>query len=199
MIAINSKDIILTFIPIFVAMDPLGNMPIFISLTEGLCGRGKRKIIRDAVITASIAIIVFLFVGKGVFILLGITVSDFMVAGGVLLLIIAITILLNIERVKRASQKEVGIVPLGTPLIAGPAVFTTSLILIDLYGITPTIISLIINISITGIIFINATYISDKLGSGGTKAASKITAILLAAIAVMMIRMGILEVIKSSL
>ena len=193
------KDIILTFIPIFVAMDPLGNMPIFVSLTEGLSAKEKRKIIRDAVITASIAIVVFLFVGKGVFILLGITVSDFMVAGGILLLIIAITILLNIERVKRASQKEVGIVPLGTPLIAGPAVFTTSLILIDLYGITPTIISLIINISITGIIFINAAYISKKLGRGGTKAVSKITAILLAAIAVMMIRIGILEIIKSSL
>jgi len=199
MIAINSKDIILTFIPIFVAMDPLGNMPIFISLTEKLCSRAKRKIIRDAVITASAAIVVFLFVGKGVFILLGITVSDFMVAGGILLLIIAITILLNIERVKRASQKEVGIVPLGTPLIAGPAVFTTSLILIDLYGIAPTIISLITNISITGVIFINAAYISKKLGRGGTKAVSKITAILLAAIAVMMIRIGILEIIKSSL
>ena len=193
------KDIILTFIPIFVAMDPLGNMPIFISLTEGLRGRAMRKIIRDAVITASIAIVVFLFVGKGVFILLGITVSDFMVAGGILLLIIATTILLNIERVNKASKKDVGIVPLGTPLIAGPAVFTTSLILIDLYGITPTIISLIINISITGIIFINAAYISKKLGRGGTKAVSKITAILLAAIAVMMIRIGILEIIKSSL
>lgn len=199
MIAIKFKDIILTFIPIFVAMDPLGNMPIFISLTEGLRKQEMRKIIRDAVITASIAIVVFLFVGKGVFILLGITVSDFMVAGGILLLIIAITILLNIERVKRASQKEVGIVPLGTPLIAGPAVFTTSLILIDLYGITPTIISLIINISVTGIIFINAAYISKKLGRGGTKAVSKITAILLAAIAVMMMRIGILEIIKSSL
>ena len=199
MIAIKFKDIILTFIPIFVAMDPLGNMPIFISLTEGLRKQEMRKIIRDAVITASIAILVFLFVGKGVFILLGITVSDFMVAGGILLLIIAITILLNIERVKRASQKEVGIVPLGTPLIAGPAVFTTSLILIDLYGIAPTIISLIINISITGVIFINAAYISKKLGRGGTKAISKITAIFLAAIAVMMIRIGILEVIKSSL
>jgi len=193
------KDIILTFIPIFVAMDPLGNMPIFVSLTEGLRKQEMRKIIRDAVITASIAIVVFLFVGKGVFILLGITISDFMVAGGILLLIIAITILLNIERVKKASQKEIGIVPLGTPLIAGPAVFTTSLILIDLYGITATIISLIINISITGIIFINAAYISKKLGRGGTKAVSKITAIFLAAIAVMMIRIGIIEIIKSSL
>jgi len=199
MISINSKDIVLTFIPVFVAMDPLGNTPIFISLTEGLSGKEKRKVIKDAVITACVAIIVLLFVGKGIFILLGITVSDFMVAGGILLLIIATTILLNIETVNRGFQKEVGIVPLGTPLIAGPAIFTTSLILIDLYGITPTIISLVINISITGIIFINATYISEKLGSGGTKAASKITAILLAAIAVMMIRMGILEIIRNSL
>ena len=198
MVAVNWKDVILTFIPIFVAMDPLGNMPIFISLTEGLSGKEKRKIIRDAVITASIAIIVLLFVGKGIFILLAITVSDFMIAGGILLLIIATTILLNMERVNRASQKEVGIVPLGTPLIVGPAVFTTSLILIDLYGTAPTIISLIINISITGIIFVNAACISKKLGSGGTKTVSKITAILLAAIAVMMIRRGILEVVKSS-
>jgi len=66
MIAINCKDVILTFIPIFVAMDPLDNMPIFISLTEELSKKEKRKIIRDAVITACIAIIVLLFVGKAI-------------------------------------------------------------------------------------------------------------------------------------
>lgn len=199
MIARSCKDIIVTFIPIFVAMDPLGNMPLFISLTEGLSKKEMRKVIRDAVITASIAIMVFLFVSKGVFILLGITVSDFMVAGGILLLIIAITILLNMEKLKRVSQKEVGVVPLGTPLIAGPAVFTTSLILIGLHGITPTVMSLVINISITGIVFVNAAYLSRKLGRGGTKAVSKISAVFLAAIAVMMIRIGIIEIIKSSL
>jgi len=198
MIPLNWKDIMLTFIPIFVAMGALGNMPIFISLTEGLTKREKRRIIKEAIITATLTIVIFLFIGKGIFILLGITISDFMVGGGILLLIIAIAILLNMQSVKKTSRKEVGIVPLGTPLIVGPAVFTTSLILIEIYGITATIISLILNIAITGIIFINANYITKKLGKGSTKALSKITAVFLTAIAVMMIRRGLVEIIKSS-
>lgn len=199
MIEINWKHIISTFIPIFVAMGPLGNMLVFISLTEGFQKPQKQRIIRTALITALLVVIIFLLVGKSIFILLGITISDFMVAGGTLLLIIAINILLSVEMVKSASQKEVGAVPLGTPMIAGPAVLTTSLILIDIYGITSTIIALILSIVLTGIIFVNASYITKKIGVGGTKALSKITAIFLAAIAVMMIRRGIVEIIKSSL
>ena len=197
--AVNVKNIILTFIPIFVAMGPLGNMPIFISLTQGLGKREKQRIIRDAIITASLAIVIFLLIGKGIFILVGVTISDFMLAGGILLLIIAITILLNVEKIMKAPQEEVGIVPLGTPIIVGPAVFTTSLILIDLYGIIPTMISLVLNIAITGVIFFNADYITGMLGRGGTRALSKITAVFLAAIAVMMMRIGVVEIIKSSL
>lgn len=197
--AVNVENIILTFIPIFVAMGPLGNMPIFISLTQGLRKREKQRIIRDAIITASLAIVIFLLIGKGIFVLVGVTISDFMLAGGILLLIIAITILLNVEKIMKAPQEEVGIVPLGTPIIVGPAVFTTSLILIDLYGIIPTMISLVLNIAITGVIFINADYITRMLGRGGTRALSKITAVFLAAIAVMMMRIGVVEIIKSSL
>ena len=197
--AVNVKNIILTFIPIFVAMGPLGNMPIFISLTQGLEKKEKKRIVRDAIITASIAIVIFLLIGKGIFALVGVTISDFMLAGGILLLIIAITVLLNVEKTMKAPQGEVGIVPLGTPIIVGPAVFTTSLILIDRYGIIPTIISLVLNIAITGVIFINADYITRMLGRGGTRALSKITAIFLAAIAVMMMRIGVVEIIKSSL
>jgi len=196
---INWKNFILTFIPIFVAMGSLGNMPIFMSLTDGLRKKQKQKVIRDAIVTASLAIMAFLLIGKGIFGLLGVTMPDFMVGGGLLLLVIAMSILLNVKAVKETSQKEVGIVPLGTPLIAGPAVFTTSLILISIYGISATIVSLILNIAITGVVFMNAGHIAKKLGAGGTKALSKVTAVFLTAIAVMMIRSGVIEIIKSAL
>lgn len=192
---INWKIFILTFIPILVAMGPLGDVPIFISLTLGLNAKEKTRVVKDAVITSLLITIVFLFIGKGIFILLGISVSDFMVAGGLLLLIIAINILLGNERVKKASKREIGVVPLGTPLLAGPAVLTTTLILRDVYGIIPTIVSLVLCVAFTGVVFLKSKYIVEKLGKGGTKAIAKITALLLAAIAVMLIRKGAVEII----
>lgn len=191
----NWKVFLLTFIPIFVAMGALSNVPIFIALTEGLERKEKRRVVRDSLITASLIIIAFLFIGKGIFIILGITVSDFLVAGGILLLILAIQMLLQDEEIKKHLQ-TVGVVPLGTPLIAGPAVLATTLILIDAYGLLPTIAALLLNIALTALIFAKSNYITRILGGGGTRAVTKITGLLLAAIAVMMLRKGIFEIIR---
>lgn len=190
------RKLILSFIPIFVAIGPLGNIPVFISLTHQLQRKEKFKVVRDIVITASLAVIIFIYIGKTIFNLLGITVADFKIAGGILLLLIAIKILLGNATIKPELQK-IGVVPLGTPMVAGPAVFTTVLILVDIYGVTITVISLILNVILTGMIFIHAEYLAKKLGAGGTLAMSKIMGILLASIAVMMVRKGIFEVIST--
>lgn len=190
------KKLVLSFIPIFIAMGPLGNITVFISLTHMLSKKERLRVIRDTVVTASLIVITFIYIGKAIFGLLGITIADFKVAGGILLLLIAIRILLSSEKVK-SELKKIGVVPLGTPLVAGPAVLTTVLILVDIYGIMFTIISLILNILCTGLIFWQAEYLSKKMGTGGTLAIAKITGLLLAAIAVMMIRKGISEIIGS--
>jgi multiple antibiotic resistance protein len=189
------RDILLSFIPLFVAVDAIGVLPIFVSLTEGLDKSEKNKIIIQSMFTASLLAIGFIFVGQLVFRLLGITIGDFMVAGGALLFCIAIIDLVSQTKERRMPSKDLGAVPIGTPLIVGPAVLTTSLVIISEYGLLATVISVIANILVAGLIFGGSFWLIRVLGEAGTKALSKIMSLLLAAIAVMLIRKGILTFI----
>lgn len=186
------KNILLAFIPLFVAVDAIGVLPIFTSLTESFKRKQKDRIIFQSIITAICLAVGFIFLGKGVFRILNITIGDFMVAGGVILFCIAIIDIVNPTKKRRIPSSELGAVPLGTPLIVGPAVLTTSLIILQEYGLVATLISVLANIMIAGIVFLSSDIIMRALGVSGSRALSKIMSLLLAAIAVMMIRKGII-------
>jgi len=189
------ENFILAFVPLFVSVDAFGLLPIFISMTEGIEEEKRRRIILQSVITALLIAILFLFLGKAIFSLLGITVADFMIAGGVLLFVIALADLLTIEKKRmRSASDSIGPVPLGTPLMVGPAVLTISLMLVNVYGITTTIAAIVVNIIIAGVVFYASGLLTRMLGLAGTRALSKIASLLLAAIAVMMVRRGIFEI-----
>ena len=192
------RNIMLSFIPLFVAVDAIGVLPIFVSLTEGLNKQQKNKIIVQSMVTAFLLAVGFILIGKLVFKLLGITLGDFMVAGGALLFCIAIIDLVSQTKERRIPVKDVGAVPIGTPLIVGPAVLTTSLLIISEYGLLPTVIAVIGNILFAGLIFGGSYWLIKGLGEAGTKALSKIMSLLLAAIAVMLMRKGILLFIGHS-
>jgi len=186
--------LLLAFIPLFVAVDAIGVLPIFVSFTHGIKKRDRSKIILQSVITALCLATGFIFLGSAVFKFLNITVADFMIAGGLILLCIAIIDIVNPGKKRRIPSKELGSVPLGTPLIVGPAVLTTSLILITEYGAYATLIAIFINVLLAGIIFSFSDLLIKFLGEAGTKALSKITSLLLAAIAIMMMRKGFLKI-----
>jgi len=191
------KPYILSFIPLFVAMDALGNIPLFIALTEGLVSKQKRRVIFESVTTALILALVFMFFGIWILRIMGIAISDFKISGGILLFIISTYLLLpgrTKELFLTKEYKDIGIFPLGTPLITGPAVLTTILILVDSFGIIPTMVSLILNILIVWILFIYCDFVMKMLGQMGVRAFSKVFDIFLAAFAVMLIRKGIIEI-----
>ena len=192
------RNILLSFIPLFVAVDAIGVLPIFVSLTEGLDKQQKNKIVVQSMVTAFLLAVSFILVGKLVFKLLGISIGDFMVAGGALLFCIAIIDLMNPTKERRMPVKDLGAVPIGTPLIVGPAVLTTSLVIISEYGLLPTVIAVIGNILFAGLIFSGSYWLIKVLGEAGTKALSKIMSLLLAAIAVMLMRKGIMLFIGHS-
>jgi multiple antibiotic resistance protein len=115
-----------------------------------------------------------------------------MVAGGVLLFGICMVDLLTPDKVAlKIDTESLGAVPLGVPLITGPAVMTTSILLVNEYGMLPTATAIILNVLIAGVVFSFAGYINRLLGRAGANIVSKIANLLLAAIAVMMIRKGI--------
>lgn len=185
----------LSFIAIFVAVNALAFLPLFVTMTEGMNRRQKISIINSSIITALAIAIAFTFVGKWLFQLLGIHVFDFMIAGGVLLFIIAINNIINPEKKTRIPADTMGAVPLGTPLMVGPAVLTTILIISEAYGIFPTLVALVVNVLLAGIILRFSIPIINTIGISGTRAISKISSLLLAALAVMMVRKGIIGII----
>lgn len=189
------KNIFLAFIPLFVAVDAIAVLPIFASLTEDFNRKEKTKIILQSIITAICLAVGFIFLGKAVFKFLNITIGDFMVAGGTLLFCIAIIDIMNPAKKRRVPASGLGAVPLGTPLIVGPAVLTTSLILIDTCGVWPTLISVLANIMLAGAMFLSAGFLMKVVGEAGSRALSKITSLLLAAIAVMLIRKGVFSIL----
>ncbi len=183
----------LSFLPIFMAVNAIGVIPIFISFTIELHKEQVQKIILQSVITATAVALVFLAVGRILFRILGITVADFMIAGGALIFVIALTDLLTIEGVKsqQVDPESLGAVPLGVPLIVGPAVLTTILILVPQQGIMPVITATIVNIFIAGFMMWFSQPIIRVLGKSGARAIAKVSDLILAAIAVMMIRRGL--------
>ena len=182
----------LCFVPLFVAVDAVGILPLFLSLTEGMDRARLRIVIIQSVITAAFVALIFLAFGPVLLRFLGITVPDFMIAGGILLLAISLRDLLTDEKRRHGADEEsLGAVPLGVPLITGPAVLTTCVLLAGLHGKLPTGAAALVNIALAGLIFEFSPAITRFLGRTGTRTLSKVASLLLAAIAVMLIRRGV--------
>jgi multiple antibiotic resistance protein len=192
------RELALTFVPLFFAMDAVGNLPIFLALTQDAEPKHRRHAVHLATLTALGVGLVFVAIGKAIFSLLGIEVADFLIAGGIILLILAVRYLITgkiVETQDLPASEMVGVVPLGTPLVVGPAVLTSLLSLTGQYRIVIVLSSFILNLAIQWVLFRQATRIVNFLGRTGVNAVSKIVMLLLAAIAVKMIREGVLTIL----
>jgi multiple antibiotic resistance protein len=188
---IFSSSALLPFIPLFVAFDVLGILPIFVSFTAEMNPAERKRVVRQSILTAFLVSLGFVAAGESVFALLGISVSDFQIAGGALLFIIAIVDLIFPEKTRTFPKETIGVVPIGIPLIVGPAVLTLLLIIVHSYGYFSTILCLILNLLIVWVVFSQAHGILRVIKEGGAKGIAKVSSLLLAAFAMMMIRMGI--------
>jgi multiple antibiotic resistance protein len=191
------------FIALFVAVDAIGNIPIFISFSEGTTEKQRDKMVRDSVTTATGLAIFFMLVGKWILRFIGVTIQDFQIAGGLLLFFISIRLLLPTSTkggglAGDSHDRDLGVFPLGTPLITGPAVLTTTLILVDGYGLVVTFAALLLNMAVVWLTLVKADFLLKWLGRGGLRAISKIMYILLVAIGVMMIRRGVMSIINGA-
>ena len=191
-----AKASLLSFIPIMVALDAPGTLPLYVAMTEGIKKHERRTIVRQSILTALLITIGFVFLGRAVFQALGILVEDFMIAGGIVLLIIAVSEIVRAGERKILISPTIGVVPFGTPLIAGPATLTTTLVLVGTYGYFPVILSLIANILLAWAIFAQADRIIKYIGISGSRAFAKVASLILAAFAVKMIRSGIFKFIS---
>lgn len=185
-----AEKFLVAFIPLFVAIDAIGLVAIFMGLAGRMEPQRRQAEGNLGLLTGLAVSIGFIFLGKIIFAALGITVGDFQVAGGLILLGLAVRELLDLGDESRHGGDAFGVVPLGMPLIAGPALLTALLILIDTVGIVYTLLSLLANLLIVGLAFRNADRLTRLLGKRGMNGVSKLISLLLAAIAVSLIRRG---------
>jgi multiple antibiotic resistance protein len=196
------------FITFFVIVDPIGIGPIFVSLTLGENDAYRRRMAFRGTVIATVVLFAFAFVGEYLFKALGITLAAFSIAGGVLLFLLAIDMVLarrtglrstTLSEDREAGHKEdISVFPLAIPLIAGPGALTSVLLLMARSEHEPLLQAAILGVLLvvmvlTLVFLIAATYVMKYLGVTGVNVVSRVLGIILAALAVQLIVDGIRE------
>ena len=185
-------NVVKAAIVLFIIVDPFGNIPIFMGLTEKLTISERRKIFNTAILVGIALLLVFAFTGQEIFTIFGISINSFQVAGGLLLLITSLKILVSGSLYESTDTVEgLGAVPIAMPLLVGPGAITTTILNFQAYGILVSIVSVLIVMLLTWLIlrYVNPLY--RVLGKTGSVVIARVMSLLLAAIAVQFILIGI--------
>jgi multiple antibiotic resistance protein len=185
-------DLAKAAIVLFIIVDPFGNIPIFIGLTEKMTETQKRKVFNTACLVGFILLLVFAFTGLEIFSIFGVSIFSFEIAGGILLLIIAIRILISGSIQESVESPEsIGAVPIAIPLLVGPGAITTTIFNLQTYEVYVTVLAVMVVIGITWLIlrFLNTIY--RFLGKTGSIVIARVMSLLIAAIAVQYILVGV--------
>ena len=184
-------DFVRAFFAIFVAMDALGNLPILTTLTQKLSSKNRNKSVDRAIIVAGIILLLFLFLGNKILHYFGVSIESFQVAGGIIILIIGLKVVLGLRlREERAKKYEMAVVPLATPLITGPAVITLIVLLVNQVGYIITLTASLINLLLTWIILRQTNLLFKIFGRQGSDTIARIMGLILAAMAIEFIKQG---------
>jgi multiple antibiotic resistance protein len=189
----GAQELFGAWFPLFVAMDPIGLVPIYLGMSQGMDRGHRLRIARQAVLTGGIVAVAFMFLGQLIFRALYISMGDFQVAGGIILFGFAARDMLFQGEPEPIRHHDFGVVPLGMPLIAGPATLSLLILLMNSQGVLLTLAGLSINLLLVILFLSHAERLVALVGLRGMRAFSKIVLLLLAAIAVNMIRRGLYE------
>ncbi|MBS7645576.1 MarC family protein [Candidatus Bathyarchaeota archaeon] len=185
------SDLLKAFVALIVIVDPLGNIPIFSSLTAGMDGKVRRRTFNTATVVGFALLLIFTLLGDQLLKLFGISMESFMVAGGLLLAIISIKILIQGGWEERqVSPEDVGAVPIAFPLLVGPGAITTTMLILKSSGLAVAVSAVSLVFATVWLIlrFIDPIY--NLLGKTGSAVVARVMAVFIAAIAVQFIFEG---------
>ncbi len=194
------------FMILFVTMDPIGNMPIFMTLTESPRPDYSKAMARRAVLIGGLVLLMFAFAGEAFLNLLSISLPAFRIAGGVLLFVVALQMIFEEEQKDKAADAEnthendVSVFPLAVPLIAGPGSIASIILMMSeqhgsVGGQAAVIIALCAVLLITYILFRMSTLCARLMGQTVNQVISKILGIVLGAMAAQFVIDGISAVV----
>ena len=185
------SELVRATIALFIIVDPFGNIPIFVGLTENITDAQRKKTYNTAMLVAFVLLVVFAFTGQEILTIFGLSIYSFEVAGGILLLIIAVRILISGFHESTESPESLGAVPIAMPLLVGPGAITTTIFNLQAYGTAISILAVIVVLTLTWVIlrFIDGIY--KVLGKTGSVVIARVMALLIAAIAIQYILTGV--------
>jgi multiple antibiotic resistance protein len=195
-----------SFILFFVTIDTIGNLPFFLSLTEEVKVKKRNQIAIRSVIVAFFIMIIFAYLGRYLLEAIGVSLDSLKIAGGIILMFLAIDILFE-KRKKRREKKveealdeksfdEIIVFPIAIPFIAGPSALTTIIVLIGNYTNfpefqIPVILALVAALIVSLFLMIGASFIVKFLPKQILHATARVMAFILAALATQFIIDGI--------
>ena len=197
-------------IAVFVIVDPLANVAFYVALTEGYSRAERNAVIRKTIMVAGVTLSAFALLGHFIFELFSITIPAFKIAGGLLLLTIAFSMLQGGRPKTKVTEKDktealekeaIGIVPLGIPIFAGPGSITTVMIYMteatssgwDWGLIAIVYLAILITMVLSYFILFYGKRIFEKMGRMGALAFSRVMGLILAAMAIQFIMTGIVN------
>jgi multiple antibiotic resistance protein len=187
-----------SFIALFVIINPIGNLTMFIGLAKGLNAKKRTHIVNRAMWIASLLLVFFIFTGSAVFKLFNIGMNSFMIGGGILLLIIAVIYVLDIHtKTDPKIEDDIAAVPMATPFLIGPGTITSAVLLVSQFGILGTVIGAAGALVAVWIILRFSNQLYNFLGPHWASILSRLMGIFLAAIAIEFVKNGIINIIRS--
>ncbi|MCK4278057.1 MAG: MarC family protein [Desulfurellaceae bacterium] len=198
-------DFLRIFVAIFIIVDPIGLLPLFIALTHNYSKKRIKHTVWLACLTAVFVLIIFAFAGDIILEFFGVTIPAFRIAGGIIIFIIALGMLqakrtrlktTPEEEEKGLEQEEVGIVPIGIPMLAGPGAITTVIVFTSSsqqYNTYITIAAIMLTLFFAFFILKQAVSIHRILGPTGLNIFTRLMGLILAVISVQFVIDGIKE------
>jgi multiple antibiotic resistance protein len=189
-----------TFVAVFVLADALGNAPIVIVLTKGMEPEAQRNVVDRATVVATVVLLGFAFAGNLILQYLHISMGSLRIAGGILLLLIALDMLRGqMDEPLPEKERDVAITPLALPLLAGPGTLTTVMLMMSESpdARVSVVIGILAAMLVTWAIVRQATRIDQWIGMEGAIIATQLLGFLLAALAVEIGSEGIRELFLS--
>jgi multiple antibiotic resistance protein len=199
---------IVCFSSLFTIINPFSTVPIFLAITKSNTHEQKKKMIKKAVLTAGIVLIVFVFMGKYILSFFSISIEAFKIAGGILITKIGLG-MINLTHHKNTPEEEeeatikqdVSIVPLAIPMLSGPGSMTTSLVLMTkaegFLQILMIVLAIIIVLIFAYIILSKAPKIESFLGVSGKNIADKIMGLIVLIVGIQFIINGVMDLLNS--
>ncbi|MBI2445036.1 MarC family protein [Candidatus Micrarchaeota archaeon] len=183
---------IYAFVTLFVILDPFASIPAFLALTRKVSDEERRRIAHKAVFLAAVLAYVFLFTGQSILTMLGVSLSSFKIAGGIVLGLMGLETILGVELNGNKKQDTDSIaVLIATPLLTGPGVITTTILLGQQVGMPITAAAAFLALALAFVILHYAPLLKNALGEKTINIFSKIMGMMLLALAVEFIRTGL--------